>query len=81
MEGKGCIVCCVLMLLVLCANNAQAQLPHESVAPNPIANANSAHGTPKIADIRARRGVLGSAAKGAAVGAVAAAAYHAIKKG
>uniref|UniRef100_A0AC34F153 Glycine zipper 2TM domain-containing protein n=1 Tax=Panagrolaimus sp. ES5 TaxID=591445 RepID=A0AC34F153_9BILA len=59
MESKGCFVCCVLMILVISAFAADAE--HEPKAMN-----QEPHHL-----IRAERGAISNALKGAAVGGIA----------
>uniref|UniRef100_A0AC34FCS3 Uncharacterized protein n=1 Tax=Panagrolaimus sp. ES5 TaxID=591445 RepID=A0AC34FCS3_9BILA len=75
METKSCFICCTLMLLVLSSTNVHA-------------NEDSRNGDAKFAlsesssqPIRAKRGFLKSALKGAAIGAAAGGIYHFVKKG
>ena len=78
MESKGCFVCCVLMILVISAqaeSDVKAQIHHEAALPSSTASDNV---EPRVV-LRSSRGVLGSAMKGAAVGALAGGAYHMLK--
>uniref|UniRef100_A0A914XWS9 Uncharacterized protein n=1 Tax=Panagrolaimus superbus TaxID=310955 RepID=A0A914XWS9_9BILA len=74
MESKGCFVCCVLMLLVLSSVDVYANEDSHHEAAKPSLSENPSH------PLRAERGVIKSAMKGAAVGAAGGAVAHMVGK-
>uniref|UniRef100_A0AC35FGC9 Uncharacterized protein n=1 Tax=Panagrolaimus sp. PS1159 TaxID=55785 RepID=A0AC35FGC9_9BILA len=75
METKGCFICCVLMILVLSSTNVYANEDSHHDSAKPMMSDN-----PSSQPMRAERGIIKSAMKGAAVGAAAGGVAHMVGK-